>query len=280
MSANQNYEPENIVFYHTPCFLIYDSPEFKEYPVHWHNAFEMIMPTENIFPVICGGKEYILKENELLIIPPAELHTLKAQQGRRIIMLCDNEMLKDNPALNEINMLFSEPVLIDSSCNSGFISELNGIIKSMLDTYNASPPLCETILFNHLITLFIKIAEYKKSSDMNKENNRNDKLILIKKYIDSRYTEPVTLDELADAIGYSKYHLSRILSSSGVSFADILNERRIRAAETMLHDESCPITRIALDSGFTSITTFNRIFRRIKGCTPTRFRQLYNENNM
>jgi len=41
-------------------------------------AAEILMPTENIFPVVCGDKEYILKENDILIIPPGELHNLKA----------------------------------------------------------------------------------------------------------------------------------------------------------------------------------------------------------
>ena len=118
MNSVHNTAPESLTFSRTPCFLVYDSDEYKEYKTHWHNAVEIIMPTENVFPVVCENNQYTLKENNILIIPAGHLHNLKAQKGRRIIMLCDNMMLKDNPALGEINMLLSEPILIDNSYNS------------------------------------------------------------------------------------------------------------------------------------------------------------------
>lgn len=279
MPIKQNYEPENVVFYQTPCFLIYDSPEVKEYPMHWHNAVEILMPTENIFPVVCGNTEYILQENDILIIPPGELHELKAQKGRRIIMLCDNAMLKDNPALSEINMLLSKPVWINNNHDSSFISELNVIIIDMLSIYDASPPFCETVLYHKLLSFLLKIAEYEKNIADKEISINSGKLDIIRKYIDSCFMNPITLDDLAEAAGYSKYHLSRILNRSGTSFSELLNERRIKAAEIMLHDDSRTVTQIAMDSGFTSITTFNRTFRRIKHCTPMSFREMYRDKN-
>ncbi len=272
--------PENIEYYKTPCFLIYDSPEVKEYPMHWHNAVEILMPTENIFPVICGDKKYILKENDILIIPPGELHNLKAQAGRRIIMLCDNDMLNGNPALKELNSVLSEPVWINSSYDGNFVSSLNDIIMEMLRVFDSPPVFCETVLYQKLITLLLKIAEYKKQTAKEEKNKSSDRTELIRKYIDSFYMNPITLDSLSEAVGYSKFHISRILGNSGTSFTDMLNARRIKAAEIMLRDDSFSVTQAALSSGFLSITTFNRVFRKIKGCTPTDFRKMYREGNV
>ncbi len=273
-----NTAQENIVFYRTPCFLIYNSPEYKEYPTHWHNAVEILMPTENIFPVFCGGREYVLQENDILIIPPGELHSLSAQKGRRIIMLCDSAMLCGNPALSELNSVLSQPVWINGSYNSVFISELNDIIIEMAKVFDNAPPFCETILFGKFINMLLKIAEYRVGTG-EKDDNSSDIITLTRKYIDSFYMNPVSLDTLAAAIGYSKYHISRTLNNNDTSFNDMLNARRIRAAENLLYDEKSSVTQTALNSGFSSITTFNRVFRRIKGCTPTEFRELYRERN-
>lgn len=278
MQKKHSAAPENIVFYKTTCFLIYDSPEFKEYPMHWHNAVEILMPIENIFPVICGETEYILKENDILIIPPGEIHNLKAQKGRRIIMLCDNAMISDNPALKEFSPILSKPVWINNSFDNKFVSSLNEIIMDMVKTFDNPPPFCEALLYHKLITFFLKIAEYK--ADTEKDKKSADKTELIRKYIDSFYMNQITLDTLSEAIGYSKYHISRLLTGSGVSFSDLVNARRIKAAEIMLHDDSFSVTQAALNSGFTSITTFNRAFKKIKGCTPTRFREMYRERNI
>ncbi len=276
---NNSTTREDVVYYRTPCFLIYDSPEVKEYPTHWHNAVEILMPTENVFPVICGDTEFTLRENDILIIPPGELHCLKAQQGRRIIMICDNTMLEGNPALSEINSLLSEPLWIESDDDKAFSSELNAIIIDMMRIFEKSPPFCETLLFRKFIGLLIKIAEYRISTE-NKDEIHSDIMTGIRNYTDSFFMNPITLDNLSDALGYSKYHISRTLSDNGTSFSNIVNARRIKAAETMLGEVSSSITQIAFNSGFTSITTFNRAFRKAKGCTPTEFREMYREKNI
>ena len=274
-----NTAPENIDFHRTPCFWIYNSPEYKEYPMHWHNAVEILMPIENVFPVLCDDTEYILRENDILIIPPGKLHNLKAQNGRRIIMLCDNAMLEGNPALSELYSVLAQPLWINSSYDSGFISELNGIVMEMVEIFDNPPPFVETILFQKLLKLLFRIAEYKRDTENAGKGKNVVKTELIRKYIDNFYMNTVTLDTLADAIGYSKYHISRILNKNGISFSDMVNARRIKAAEILLRDDSFSITQTALNVGFTSITTFNRVFRKIKGCTPTKFRELYKEKN-
>jgi len=280
MKKHNNTTPENIIFYKTPCFLIYDSPEFKEYPTHWHNAVEILMPTENVFPVVCGGKDYILKENHILIIPPGELHNLKAQKGRRIIMLCDNTLLNDNPALRELYTILSEPLWINENYEDYFRESLKNIILEMVNIFETSPPFCETLLYQKFITLLLKIAEYKKGGENQEKKGVSDKTELFRKYIDSSYMNQISLASLADAVGYSKYHISRILSNNGLSFSDMLNARRIKAAETMLRNSNFSVTQIAFSVGFTSITTFNRAFKKIKNCTPTEFKEMYREKNV
>lgn len=243
--------------------------------MHWHNAVEILMPTENIFPVICGDREYILKETDILIIPPGELHNLKAQHGRRIIMLCDNAMFRDNPALAEVCRAFSEPVWINESFSRGFVLELNDIIMEMVRIFDSAPSFCETLLYEKLIEIMLKIARYNKSFS----GKADEKSELIKRYIDTFYMNDITLDNLSEAVGYSKFHMSRFFTKNNTSFSDMLNARRIKEAEILLRNENAPITHIAMNVGFSSITTFNRAFRKFKDCTPTQFREMYREGN-
>ena len=275
MNTTHNTAPENIDFNRTPCFWIYDSPEYKEYSMHWHNAVEILMPTENIFPVVCGDKEYILKETDILIIPPGKLHNLKAQRGRRIIMLCDNAMFKDNPALAEVCRIFSQPVWINENYSRGFVSELNEAVMEMVRIFDSSPLFCETLLYEKLIEILMKIAKYDKST----ENKSNEKAEQIKRYIDTFYMNDITLDSLSEAAGYSKFHMSRFFKKNNTSFTDMLNARRIKEAEIMLRNDNTSVTQIAMNVGFSSITTFNRAFRKFKDCTPTQFRGMYREEN-
>lgn len=275
MNPNHNTAPENIIFNRTPCFWIYDSPEYKEYSMHWHNAVEILMPIKNVFPVICGDKEYILKENDVLIIPAGELHNLKAQHGRRIIMLCDNAMIKNNPALAEVCRAFLQPVWINENYSRGFAAELNEAIMEMVSIFDSDPPFCEALLYEKLIEILLKIAVHNKSA----ESKQDEKAELVKRYIDTFYMNSITLDSLSKAVGYSKFHISRFFAMNNTSFSDMLNARRIKEAETLLRNDSAPVTQIAMNVGFSSITTFNRAFRKFKDCTPSQFREMYREYN-
>ena len=89
--------------------------------------------------------------------------------------------------------------------------------------------------------------------------------------------DPITLEMVSDIAGFSKYHFSRLFKQcSGYNFYDYLCYLRIKSAENLLIHPGVSITEIALQSGFTSLSTFNRIFKKIKNCTPSEYRNLYN----
>ncbi|MBR6385212.1 MAG: helix-turn-helix transcriptional regulator, partial [Ruminococcus sp.] len=70
-------------------------------------------------------------------------------------------------------------------------------------------------------------------------------------------------------------HFSRIFRQyNSMSYTQYINTRRTKAAEQLLSDPKISVTEAAMRSGFKSITTFNRIFREIKHCTPSDFRKL------
>ena len=103
-----------------------------------------------------------------------------------------------------------------------------------------------------------------------------EKFNMIFDYIDKNYTDDLSLDTVSGVAGFSKFHFSRLFKQfTDMSFYDYLNQRRVRAAETLLLDPDIPITEIAMRSGFSSISTFNRVFKSFKECTPSEFKKMY-----
>jgi AraC-like DNA-binding protein len=81
--------------------------------------------------------------------------------------------------------------------------------------------------------------------------------------------------------GYSKYYFSRTFRDYfGISFSDYVLVKRINQAANLLVHTDRAIGDVAKDSGFGSIATFNRIFRKHKNCTPTRYRAIYSDRLM
>ena len=95
-------------------------------------------------------------------------------------------------------------------------------------------------------------------------------------YINNHYQEPLTLDDVAEFAGFSRFYFSRSFKKqTGFSFKDYLCEKRLQAAMDMLIRSNRPIQEVAAESGFGSVATFNRVFREKKGCTPTQYRAIY-----
>ncbi|ULQ58792.1 AraC family transcriptional regulator [Brucepastera parasyntrophica] len=93
-------------------------------------------------------------------------------------------------------------------------------------------------------------------------------------YIDSTYSEPVSLEELSGIGCLSRYHLSRLFSANtGKSISCYIQEKRIGAAKGLLADTNDTITRIAEAAGYRTISNFNKIFKSKTGISPKEFRK-------
>ena len=263
--------------------MLYDNVETEEYPVHWHNAVELIMPLKNEYTVTVNNVDYLIPENEVLIVPPCELHSMPAIPGRRIIFQCDNSILGEISALEPVMRSLTMPVLICSDMDKELHVLAKKTMLDILSLYNSKSELADVKIYVKVIELFMALREYQLEQqkivmdcDDEKIDEYSEKFGTVLKYIDNNYMYDITLEQLADVAGYSKYHFSRIFKQyNAMSYLQYINARRTKAAELLLLDPSVPITEVAMRSGFKSLTTFNRIFKEIKHCTPTDFKKLY-----
>lgn len=94
-----------------------------------------------------------------------------------------------------------------------------------------------------------------------------------KKYIRERFQERITLDEAARAVNASTRHFCKIFKqATGITFTDYLARIRVEKAKHLLQNPHLRVSEIAFETGFESISQFNRSFKRITGMPPTQFR--------
>ncbi|MDR2558656.1 MAG: AraC family transcriptional regulator [Oscillospiraceae bacterium] len=265
-------------------FVMRHNTETENYPKHRHGATEIIMPLTGGYGVIINEDSYRLKEFDILIVPNGDIHEIQAPKsgGECIILQFDLTLLKSVKGLAGASFIFFKPWLITP--NSPNLAELHGTLKVLLlealEEYKEKQDYYEANITAKIITAAVFMARKQReelpeafSDQLMKRRVHIVNFNRCIEYINQHYREDLPLEFVAKIAGFSKFHFTRWFKQfAGVSFYEYLTQVRIRVAESMLANTEVPITEIALESGFQSIATFNRVFKHNKKLTPTEYR--------
>ncbi len=93
------------------------------------------------------------------------------------------------------------------------------------------------------------------------------------KYMEENYKEKLKLQDVAEQVYVSQWHLSKLLNRyKGQSFSDILNNIRIEKAKDLLKDPALRIGDIADMVGFLDMAHFSRVFKKQTGISANEYR--------
>ncbi|CAI6086788.1 helix-turn-helix domain-containing protein [Cohnella sp. JJ-181] len=96
----------------------------------------------------------------------------------------------------------------------------------------------------------------------------------IAEYINEHLAEEIYLDVLADKFKMSSGYLSSYFKNkTGMNIVDYINETRIKKAAGLLDDDTLKIREAAEQVGYKNITSFNRMFKKYMGLTPSEYRK-------
>ncbi len=276
---------EKVSFEENQSILLYLNQESESYDTHWHAAGELVMPIENSYTVHVADRIYELGEGDVFFIPPGELHKLISRPtGRRLIFMFDISLISTMKDFSAMTPILSQPILISRE-HYGEIHDFSvDLMNRIISEYqNPSAPLRQSMIYSYLLQFFVSVGRLHIRSEMlfpdvrsTKQMEYFDKMNTVVSYINNNYTEDITLEKMASMAGFSKFHFTRLFKQfTDTSFYSYLNQRRVKAAESLLLIPNVSITDVALQSGFSSISTFNRVFRAAKDCTPSEYKAYY-----
>ncbi|MEP1954955.1 MAG: AraC family transcriptional regulator, partial [Algoriphagus sp.] len=106
-----------------------------------------------------------------------------------------------------------------------------------------------------------------------------DKMGDILDYILKNFKEKITLQEVSSMANMSESSFSRYFKSRvNKSFSDFLGDVRISNARKLLQDEDLNISQVCFESGFPTLSNFNKQFKDRIGKTPLNYKKEYNEH--
>lgn len=264
---------------------LYHNVDYEDYPEHWHTGIEIIMPVTSVYTVIVGEERYHLEKGDICMVNSGVLHGLEAPPtGERIILQFDAALLY---TLKEMETLLSllPPALVFTKEKE---PELYPFVKERMDRivreYDERKTFREAFIYAVLIELFVEVGRTVTTREMEREENLTRGQVIKQKeylevimsacnYINQHYQENLTLEEIAGISGFSKFHFTRIFKQyMNMTFYEYLNSKRVKRAEGLLYSTEMSITDVAMNSGFSSLSAFNRTFKSVEGCSPSEFR--------
>ena len=96
--------------------------------------------------------------------------------------------------------------------------------------------------------------------------------------MDHRFAEPLDLDAMASAAGFSRYHFARSFRAAfGETPRAYLTRRRVERAKELLRSANLTVTEVCQLVGFVSLGSFSSRFSELVGMSPRAYRRLHAE---
>lgn len=252
-----------------------------QFPVHWHNEFEIIYIVQGSLDISISeqlyqgsaGDVYFVNSKELHFMGSADLSTAYYTMlfPLEFISLQTDDALETELMRPLRNGILQFPHrLSDNAGRENLSAILNQIIS-----LNPCSDISSQIRTRALLLEFM--AGLMQDKNFFRENygvpNTFQRELLT--FIHGHFMEPLSLAVLTDRFHLSGKYLSRYFKEHfHITFIQYLNHLRLTHAKKLLETSELSITEIALCSGFSSDSYFIRIFKKTYGISPLKYRRL------
>ena len=231
---------------------------------HIHPHLEMVYMTEGCTMASLDGKEYPVEKGDLYLSFPNQIHFYHDQgETAEYVLIFAGELFPDFAELFR-NKAALDPVVRHDRLPEDLYLRLRQVYERSRSG-NANDMVAAR---GFMLTVLADVLPLMRLTDTPVSQD-SIKSVLI--YCMENYTEPLTLETLAEDLHLSKYYISHIFQKRlGTGFSEFLNGLRLDHACGLL-SRGRSVTEVAYASGFSSIRSFNRIFMEKMGMTPSQY---------
>lgn len=250
----------------------------KNYPLHWHEEFEIICIMDGKLTVQVHSEKYECSQGDLVLIPPGAVHQI--QQCGSDTCFYFNILFKFSllepdeesymykkyflPLLNENGIEHYIPE--NSALGNELLPVVNHLIVNREKKYNNQ----ELVIKAKLFLLIEKIQGAIKNDFPNvKDSSSISRLKPLIRKIDENYGEDISIADAADICAMSEtYFMKFFKKMTGMTFVEYLKNVRLEKALLMLKSSPMSVSQIAEQCGFHNFSYFIRSFKKHFGVTP------------
>lgn len=251
------------------------------YDNHVHTAVEVVLTLEGAVDYTVGNDQYRVRKDEVLIVPSGVPHSLNmGEESSRLLFLFEPDMMHLMGDLRQMSRSLNRVFYLHDGSEAH--TRIRDWLTRIASIYREQDFMWNTLCYSYILKVYATLCQSYLSVSQYQRKKKDSRgmesqvVSMAMNYINSHYREDLTLDEVADFTGFSRYYFSRSFrEESGFTFRDYLVRKRVQAAMTLLIETDKPMSEVAEESGFGSVASFNRVFREHKKCTPSQYRILH-----
>ncbi len=257
--------------------------------------YEIIFVCDGECKITIDEKPYMCKKNDVIFIRPEVRHKFECTEYADFVQphihfdVCYSDKSEETPVsfktkseMSEYELsLIQEDILKDVDIPAVFVPyDIEKFKKTFFEIIRLFSENNSVLLYKaELLKLLNLILEQFEGKEEGKEEADN-KILLVKNYIDSNYLSVITLDALAEQFHLNKFTLLRkfrtIYKQNAISY---YRSKRTQYAKIMLKETTLSIYAIAEKMNFTDIYSFSRFFKMQVGMSPTAYRKRADMSN-
>lgn len=252
--------------------------EKHDRPMHQHESLcELLLCYRGFGTYHVNHFSYVIQEGDLIYYNCGELHEVVSNYDTEIGTYCfgfSNVHFRGMPENHFIPQ--DSPHVRPSRTMFRFLRDLS---EQILQRYD-SDPLDQLTVQLMGASLLMMAAQMPTTPQEDAGSDSASQLTTrIKEYIDAHYTEPLKLEDIAQALSCSVPYVAHTFkNATGYSPIQYAIRRRIGLAQTLLISSDYSATHIATLVGYDNTNYFNSLFTKIVGTTPIRYRKKYLES--
>lgn len=237
------------------------------FPPHMHISAEFIYINSGELCIDYLGNSYFLAEGDLAIVTPYTIHGYRSITpvtdyslaiGRRDTYGYFKDYLLQNhpitPVVKKSELPEDIPALMQELVSLNGCEEKSTLVQAIISL---------------ILARTLPLLDFKP----NTEKYSSTPALRALTYIAEHFREDLSLETVAEALNISRFAVSRLFSSTiKMNFVKYVNFVRIEYAKELLDNTRDSVLTIALDCGYDTVRTFNRVFKEFTGTTPLKYR--------
>lgn len=257
-------------------------PHFIDVPLHYHDELEFLLINEGPFSVFVDDVEYVANSGEIVFINSGVPHrTFSSTPTKNGLIQFKETSFIQSDVLKIVKYSARLSSLAESKIRILENAELYTALAETVKEATKKECAYEIFVRSHVYRILGCLYRLGILTDPEQLYKSKDlqKILPAIEYINDNFAESIALDKASNMLGFDPSYFCRIFkSATGATFIEYINFVRISKAEKMLSHTNESILSISEAVGFASVSYFNRVFKKIRGCSPRTYRATVYKN--